>query len=165
VVLRMTDSQGAFDEFSKLLVIRVTIATPDWVQRCVAQILDAHCRSAGSPSLEDDVRSVLRTAELAGWQAAQDVAGRLQNLCTADVPGTGPLEIVRELVYYPTAVLSQAGVPPVERDRHVVRLFPNDFYGVVPRSLAAFHPQLPGLAHAWEEARSAVQRQRLDSQS
>jgi hypothetical protein len=62
-------------------------------------------------------------------------------------------------VRYPTAVLLQAGVPPLERDEFDERVFPDDLYGLTPASFADIDPALVepavtwGAAKAWEHLR------------
>jgi len=47
-----------------------------------------------------------------------------------------PLEVVRGGIREPTVVLADAGVPPVARDEFEERSFPNDRYGLTPRTFA-----------------------------
>jgi hypothetical protein len=69
---------------------------------------------------------------------------------------TGPLAVVRGAVRFPTAVLEQAGVPPVERDPFAVRQFPEDLYDLAPATFGDLDPTLhePGLT--WGAAKAHV---------
>jgi hypothetical protein len=149
-------AERVLSEVSDLLAMRVTIAVPDWVRRCVERgLLNAWYRTGGHWSLTDeDVRLVLRNGDTAGWRAAQEVGSKLWSFLLLDVDGhcATPLEVVRQAVPYPAEVLRQAGIPPAKRDRLIMKLFPDDVYDLMPRSLAA----LPELAHAWEQAKVAV---------
>ena len=75
--------------------------------------------------------------------------------------GATPLEIVRSAYREPTAVLEAAGVPPVERDGFDERAWPDDRYGLVPRTLGDLgDPDLAPLMLAWGMAKAAVLRAR-----
>ena len=72
-----------------------------------------------------------------------------------------PLEIVRSLRREPTQLLARSGVPPVPRDQYETRSFPDDVYGIVPRSLADLGDE--ELGHqmlAWGIGKTTVLRAR-----
>jgi len=73
---------------------------------------------------------------------------------------TGPLEILRTSVGFATAILTDAGVPVVERGDFEVRNFPDDVYNLTPASFADVHPDLhePGLM--WGAAKAHVHLRR-----
>ena len=61
-----------------------------------------------------------------------------------------------------TAVLADAGVPPVERDEYDERAFPDDLYGIVPKSLGDLgDPDLAPMLMAWGLGKSTVLRARV----
>lgn len=127
----------------------IVAALPGWVTRCVA------ARSGG---LVPDADSVAD----AGRRAVREVGPLVRELLAADIDEqrTGPLALVRDAVRYPAAVLSAAGVVPVDRDVDAVRLFPDDAYDLSPGSFAELHPDLrvPGLE--WGAAKAYVHRRR-----
>ena len=91
------------------------------------------------------------------------VVARLRELF-ADDPAAQtatPLEIVRSAYREPTAVLEVAAIPPVERDAFDERAWPDDRYGLVPRTLGDLgDPDLAPLMLAWGMAKAAVLRGR-----
>jgi hypothetical protein len=71
------------------------------------------------------------------------------------------LEVVRTAVREPTGVLERAGVPPVVRDTFDERSWPDDRYGLVPRTLGDLgDPDLGPLQLAWGLAKAKVLRAR-----
>jgi hypothetical protein len=81
-----------------------------------------------------------------------------------DQQATGPLALLREAVRYPTAVLADAGVPPVVRDEFAVRAFPDDAYGLAPAAFADVDPSLhePGLVWGAAKAHVVLARRRAE---
>jgi hypothetical protein len=72
-----------------------------------------------------------------------------------------PLEIVRSAYREPTAVLRRAGVPEVVRDDFDARAWPDDVYGLVPRTLGDLgDDELAPLHLAWGLAKAKVIRER-----
>src|SRR4051794_14788402 len=130
----------------------------DWVVAVVAQILDAWGRLDAT-----DYATALEAARRAGNEAAARVAEELRTLFAhdpADQRAT-PLEIIRSLRREPTAVLRETGVPEVERDAYDVRAFPDDVYGIVPKSPGDLGDEdLGGALLAWGLGKSRVLRSR-----
>ncbi|MCA1693139.1 MAG: hypothetical protein LC733_13460 [Actinobacteria bacterium] len=129
-------------------------AVPGWVERSV------EARLAGA-ELDPDP-AVMAEAARAGQKAAAETGAAVRRLLDADVDqqATTPLSLLREAVRYPTAVLRNAGVPPVHRDEVQERLFPGDVYDLTPAMFADVDPALaePGLA--WGAAKAFVHLQR-----
>ena len=72
-----------------------------------------------------------------------------------------PLEVVRTAYREPTALLHEVGVPPVVRDAFDERAWPDDVYGLVPRTLGDLGDEHLGPLHlAWGLAKAAVVRER-----
>jgi hypothetical protein len=73
-----------------------------------------------------------------------------------DAQRANPLDVLRSLVPYPTAVLGSAGARPVARDEFAARNFPDDVYDLSPASFADVDPELhePGLV--WGAAKAHV---------
>jgi hypothetical protein len=133
-------------------------ALPGWVVRSVVRIARAW-RSEDAPDLRAQ-------AEAAGVRARDEVAPAVRTLLDADVDEqwTNPLDLVRRAVRYPTEVLRAAGVPPVVRDEHAERLFPDDDYDLVPGSFADLDPALrePGLVWGAAKAHVVLTRRRRE---
>ena len=150
-------------EASDAIVAGVERELPGWVQRQVAFILDAWGR------IESSARSdVDRAARGAGQDATARVVARLRELFAVDpaAQAATPLEIVRSAYREPTAVLEAAAIPPVERDAFDERAWPDDRYGLVPRTLGDLgDPDLAPLMLAWGMAKAAVLRARAEGSS
>lgn len=145
-------------EASDAIVEGVERELPGWVQRQVAFILDAWGRLDTSARAEAD-----RAARDAGQRATERVVARLRDLFAADPAAMAatPLEIVRSAYREPTAILEAAAVPPVERDSFDERAWPEDRYGLVPRTLGDLgDPDLAPLMLAWGMAKASVLRAR-----
>ena len=126
-------------------------------------MLEAWQHAGGEPAFGTPAASaVLDRADEAGQRAAAELAEELSRLLGADVDEqwTTPVALVRHLIVYPTAVLAEAGVPPVERDRFVEQRFPDDPYGLTPASIGVLGPDVAELAMAWGLAKAAAHRAR-----
>lgn len=159
----LAKAQLQWAELSRLLVLRVGIAAPDWARRSVERgVLNGMAATAGRWDLPAERRLALaRQAEGAGWEAADEVVCKLSAQLSVDLAYQPPvpaslLAVLQQAVHHPAGVLRRAGVPPAQRDRAATRLFPLDVYGIAPRSIAELHPLLPELAQACEQARLAV---------
>ena len=112
--------------------------------------------------LEPDVRrDVVAQAGRAGEEAARRVSTELGTLFAEppDRQRATPLEIVRSAYRELTAVLVAAGVPAVVRDDFDERAWPDDRYGMVPRTLADLgDDDLGPLQLAWGMAKAAALR-------
>lgn len=147
------------------IVAGVEARLPAWVVAQVARILDAWGRADAA------TRARAETEALdAGGKAAARVAGRLRELQALDPSdqATTPLEVVRSTYREPTAVLEAAGVPSVERDDFDERAWPEDRYGLVPRTFADLpnadgEDDLGPLHLGWGLAMAAVLRARAGS--
>ena len=144
-------------EAAQALVDGVGRALPAWAERSVDGLLGAWGR------LDDGRRrEVVGQARAAGEAAARRVAaelGRLLALDPAEQRAT-PLEVIRTAVAEPTAVLAAAGVPDVVRDPFDEQAWPDDRFGLVPRTLKDLDPDLAAVHFAWGVAKAAVLRAR-----
>lgn len=152
----------ALAETGARLARAVVAAVPGWVQRSVTQVLGSWEAAGGTVRLAGGTPAVLVLAQEAGRRAAAQLEDQLTSLLAADVDAqwTTPLSMVRALVVYPTTVLSEAGVAPLERDRFAQERFPDDRYALTPASLAAFDPEVAELAMWWGAAKAAAHRAR-----
>ena len=119
------------DDPADALLEAVSSALPVWVERVVAERYVQWSHRSAPPAVLEDARR-------AGQDARAAVEPPLRDLLATDVDAqrTNPLSIIRTAVRFPTAVLAGAGVPPVERDQHAVRLFPDDHYDLSPAAFA-----------------------------
>jgi hypothetical protein len=126
----------------------------------VATILEAWGKAA------DETRTrAIEDARDAGRASAARVSGELRALFALDASEqrSTPLEIVRSAVREPTEVLRAAGVPPVVRDAFDERAWPDDRYGLVPRTLGELgDDDLAPLQLAWGLAKANVLRARAE---
>ena len=129
-------------------------ALPAWVERSVDRV---HRAWLGPPP-----PAIVDAAHQAGLGAAADVGQRVRSLLSADIDSqtTTPLALLRTAVRYPTAVLADAGVPPVERDAMDAAMFAEDVYGLSPATFADIDPSLADLGLAWGAAKAWVHRRR-----
>ena len=131
-------------------------AVPAWVERSVRDLLTAFAGQADPAALE--------RAREAGRRAAAEVGPDLRRLLAADVDRqwVNPLALVRQAVSYPAEVLAAAGVPPVVRDDYDEAHFPDDVYGLTPRTFTDLDPSLRDVALVWgaAKARASMVRHR-----
>jgi hypothetical protein len=140
--------------------IRTGVAreVPAWVVREVTRILDAWGR-ADVPTRD---RAIADAAE-AGVAAATRVGAELDGLLTSDPADqrSTPLEVTRTVYREPTEVLRAAGVPAIVRDEFDERAWPDDVYGLVPRTLGDLGDEdLAPLLLVWGTAKATVLRAR-----
>lgn len=152
---------AALRRYAAALADAVAAALPGWVERSVAQRYEAWAGQTAPSELLDQ-------AGLAGRRALADVDPHLRQLLATDVDAqrANPLAILRGAVGYPTEVLAAAGVPPVRRDRHAERLFPDDAYDLGPAAFGDIHPSLhePGLVWGAAKAHIILARRRSSPQ-
>jgi hypothetical protein len=151
-----TEARRILDESGAAIVAGVERCGPGWVEEQVGRVLNAWARlDAGERG------RVEAQARAAGVAAATRVARSLRDLLATPVERqrSTPLELVRTLYREPTAVLAAAGVPPVMREEFDARTWPDDRYGLVPRTLADLgDPDLGPLHLAWGLAKAAALR-------
>jgi hypothetical protein len=144
-------------EASEALIEGVRAALPAWAARSADFLLSAW------DGLDADRRREVRTAAReAGERAAGRVAGELAELLALDPAEqrATPAEIIRSAVAEPTEVLVAAGMPDVVRDPFDERAWPDDRFGLVPRTLRELDPDLAAVHFAWGIAKTAVLRAR-----
>lgn len=150
------EDEAAFGRYGEQLVDAVDATIADWVRRSVL----GTCARSGHP-----VDDRLEAATTAAAEAARtDVVGRLRALLALDLDDQTitPLQVLRDAVSYPTAVLRDAGVAPVERDEFDRRAFPEDVYGLTPAGFGDVDPALaePGLVWGAAKAHLHLRRHR-----
>ena len=135
------------DEHAKALVEAIETALPGWVERSVRSRL-----------ADPDPEAVAEAAR----RAVADVGGAVRALLQRDIDeqATTPLSLLKGAVRYPTAVLRDAGVPPVDRDEVPARLFPDDVYDLAPVTWADVDPALAEAGLAWGASKAFAHLQR-----
>ena len=129
-------------------------ALPGWVERSVERILVAWRGETDS--------GAMARARAEGQRAAREIGGEVRDLLARDIDEqrNTPLTLLRQAVRYPTAVLREAGVPPVERDRFDEHHFPGDDYGLTPMSFADIDPALQDPGLVWGAMKARAHRER-----
>jgi hypothetical protein len=129
-----------------------------WVERQVVRVLLAHRGEVPS--------EVLAAARVAGARCRTELGGALRELLAIDVDEqpVNPLALLRLGVRYPSAVLADAGVPPVPRDEFAARSFPDDVYDLAPATWADLDDSLrePGLVWGAWKAKTILDRRRAE---
>jgi hypothetical protein len=146
------------DETGDAIVTGVETWVPRWALSQVARLLDAW----GRATPETRARAETQASD-AGEASARRVAATLRELFAIEpeLQTATPLEIVRSVYREPTEVLAAAGVPPIARDEFDERAWPEDVYGLVPRTLGDLgDPELAPLHLAWGMAKATVIRAR-----
>jgi len=158
------DDAAALAGHAKALADAVDAALPGWVVRVV---LERWARWSGpdGPPAPDALRDAAREA---GDQARSEVLPALRALLASDVDEqrSNPLALIRAAVRYPSSVLAQAGMPPVERDADARRLFPDDVYDLAPAAFADLDASVhePGLVWGAAKAHVILARRRRAGQ-
>ena len=146
------------EETGDTIVTGVETWVPRWAQSQVTRLLDAWGRAGP----ETRARAETQASD-AGEAAARRVAAALRELFAIEpeLQTATPLEIVRSVYREPTEVLAAAGVPHIRRDEFDERAWPDDVYGLVPRTLGDLgEPELAPLHLAWGMAKATVVRAR-----
>jgi hypothetical protein len=147
------------DEAAAALVEGIGEALPAWATRAADALLTAWGELADARR-----REVVADAREAGERAARRVADELRVLLALDPAEqrATPLEIIRSAVAEPTGVLAAAGLPDVVRDPFEERAWPDDRFGLVPRTLRDLDPDLAAVHFAWGIAKAALLRARAE---
>jgi hypothetical protein len=145
---------ASIEEYAEALAAGIEAALPGWVIRCVERIM-----RAWAGEVPPDVAGA---AVDAGRQAQLETGGAIRALLAADIDDqrTTPLTLLRQAVKYPTAVLRQAGVPPVERDQFTEQAFPDDVYDLSPASWSDIDPGLTEPGINWGAAKAFEHKRR-----
>ncbi len=155
------DADALMREGADAIVDGVRRLAATWVVRAVTDLVDAYGR------LDGPIRQrAIDDAREAGAQATDRVVRELQAFFALppSEQRTTPLVIIRSLRVEATGVLRAAGVPEVERDPYETRAFPDDVYGIVPKSIVELGDEdLGGALLAWEMGKARALRENPDS--
>lgn len=155
---------AALADLARALTEGIEAALPAWVERVVLERWRAWQAWQEPGTGPVPPGELIAAAREAGEAARREVGPRVRALLQADVDAqrTSPLAVVRDAVVHPTRVLAEAGVPPVVRDEHAERLFPDDAYDLTPGAFADLDPSLhePGLVWGAAKAHVVLARRR-----
>lgn len=140
--------EARYAEISVQLVEAVATAVPIWIERLVAERLQAW---SGHVSPE-----VAASAVTAGEAAKDDVVPRLRALVTTDIDEQrgNPLALLRDATVHAHRVLADAGMPSMPRDQFAEQSFPEDVYGLVPATWQDVDPALHEIGLTWGAAKA-----------
>jgi hypothetical protein len=138
------DDPPELARYATALADAIDRALPGWVVGCVERVMG------------DVTPDIAGEAEAAGDRARAELMPEVRRLLATDVDRqwTGPLDLLRRAVPYPTAVLRAAGVPPRPRDEVAARLFPDDIYDLAPASFVDLDPELRDAGIEWGAAKA-----------
>jgi hypothetical protein len=146
------------DPYPAALAEAIEAALPGWVERSVARVASAYWGA-----VPEEVRAA---AAAAGERARAEVGREVGALLATDVDDqrSNPLSLLRGAVRYPTAVLREAGVPPVARDEFAEQAFPDDIYDLAPATWRDVDESLqePGIAWGAWKAKTVLDRRRSE---
>ena len=137
-------------ELATALADGVEASLGPWVEACVTR----RCVEwQGSCPPE-----VAEAARAAGLDAAASIGPQVRALLATDPDDqrANPLQLVRRATAWPTAVLRDAGVPPVVRDDEAQRQFPDDDYDLTPANFADLDAGLAEAGIAWGAGKAHV---------
>lgn len=145
---------SSIEDYAAALADGIEAALPGWVVRCVERIMRAWAGEI-SPEVEG-------AAAAAGRLAQVQTGAAIRALLEADIDAqrSTPLTLLRQAVRYPTKVLREAGVAPVERDPFAEEAFPDDDYDLSPASWADIDPGLTDLGLTWGAAKAFEHKRR-----
>ncbi len=140
-------------DYAAALAEAVEEALPGWVQRSVLRRLAAPTPEVSEATLQ------------AGRRARQEVGADLRRLLSLDIDEqwTNPMALLRAAVRYPTEVLREAGVAPVEREDFNRDRFPDDDYDLTPATWSDIDPSLVDPGITWGAAKAFTHKARHPS--
>ena len=140
------------------LIAAIERVVEPWLLRVAIDRYGAHRGEVDSRFRED--------AAVAARDGARWTIDRLRSTLEVDVDAqrVNPLQVLREAVRFPSAVLSRAGVPPIVRDEYDERINPDDIYGIGPAHWNDIDESLtePGIVWGAAKASTVLQRRRAE---
>jgi hypothetical protein len=145
---------ASYEACAEALASGIESALPDWVIHSVERIM-----RAWTGDVPPDVAAA---AARAACQARLETGAAVRALLASDIDEqrTTPLELLRRAATYPTSVLLQAGVPPVERDRFAEEAFPDDVYDLAAATWSDIDPALTEPGINWGAAKAFEHKRR-----
>ncbi len=150
-MILIDDDLATIDRYAAELVTAVDEALAPWLEAAIEQ------RHPGPVTSE-----LAAAAADAGRRARGDVTPRLRDLLALDIDEqwTNPLSIIRSAVVHANEILANAGVPTVNRDRHDVRINPDDVYAIAPAAFADLGPRVHDAGLVWGAAKAHLHLKR-----
>ena len=135
-------------EIGAELAKELEAALPLWVESSIYEIYQAWKGEAP--------KEITDQAQLAGKRCVTELIPALRELLESDtaLQQTNPMSILRRASQYPTQVLKQNQVPPVQRDEYLETTFPEDIYGLTPAAFLDFGQACHELGIAWGAAKA-----------
>ena len=135
-------------ELGQELAQELEIALPAWVEARVRFICQAWAL--------DWSEEIANDTQEAGKKCATEVGLRLRELLESGIEqqDANPMSILRSATNYPTQVLKNYDVPPIERDDFSEGAFPDDVYGLTPAAFSDFGQTAHELGIAWGAAKA-----------
>ena len=147
-----------YESATKDLVAAVDAVVEEWLTALAVGTMQ---RLGGVPS-----ETFREHARVAATEGAAETMRRLRDALSIDVDSqrVNPLQILRDAVRFPTAVLNEAGVVAPERDEFDQRINPDDVYGICPAHWNDIHDSLtePGIVWGAAKASTVLQRRRAE---
>ena len=147
-----------YESASEDLITAVDHVIEGWLVRITRNRLSDHL-SVITTDVDAEIAAAAREARSA-------TIARLREVIFADVDAqaANPLQVLRQAVDLPAAVLRRAGVPVVERDEFDARINPNDVYALYPAHWSDIDESLtePGIVWGAAKAATVLQRRRAE---
>lgn len=122
----MSASDGQLSEYSQMLFDACVAAIPEWITNRIQHV----CLMSGGIIPEIVTTKVADVALATQAQVQIDLMALLS--VDVDAQRTNPLQVLRGSTLKATALLVEAGIPPVRRDEFEVRSMPNDMFSLGP---------------------------------
>ena len=116
----MSVSDGQLSEYSQRLLEACVAAIPQWITNRIQHV----CLVSGGVIPEIVTTKVAGVAQATQAQVQIDLMALLS--VDVDSQRTNPLQVLRGSTLMATALLIEAGIPPVRRDEFEVRSMPDD---------------------------------------
>lgn len=156
------DENERFAQISRDLLDAVDATVRPWIER---SILTTAERLAGRDALTD---GLFADAIAAADAAHDEVVPAVRTLVQTDAEAqrANPLQLLREAVRHPTAVLAAHRVPPPRRDAVQQQALPLDLYDIAPATWGDIDASLvdPGIRWSAAKAHVVLDRRRRRSE-
>lgn len=146
------DENERFAQISRDLLDAVDSTVRPWIERLILATAE---RLAGRDALTG---GLLADASAAADAAHHEVVPAVRALLQADAEAqrANPLQLLREAVRHPTAVLAAHRIPPPRRDAHQQRALPLDVYDIAPATWGDIDASLVDPGIRWSAAKAHV---------
>ena len=122
----MSVPDGQLSEYSQTLLDACVAAIPQWITNRIQHV----CLVSGGIVPEIVTTKVAGVAHATQAQVQIDLMALLS--VDVDAQRTNPLQVLRSSTLMATALLIEAGIPPVRRDEFEVRSMPDDMFALGP---------------------------------